>query len=54
MVASNYVTLLNTESQPKVIGVIVEYLQKCPFAYVLVTTTQIPESLIFDTFKLQQ
>ncbi|CAH1452716.1 unnamed protein product [Lactuca virosa] len=48
MAASNYIALLNTAEQPKEVGVIVEYLQQCPLAYALLSTSSIPQYLISD------
>ncbi|CAH1422976.1 unnamed protein product [Lactuca virosa] len=51
MVASNYAALLNTQEQPKEVGVIVEYLQKFPLAYALISTSPTPQSLITEVFQ---
>ncbi|CAI9270401.1 unnamed protein product [Lactuca saligna] len=52
MAASNCTTLLNTQEQPKEVGVIVEYLHKCPLAYELFSTSPTPQSLITEVFLL--
>ncbi|CAH1413593.1 unnamed protein product [Lactuca virosa] len=51
MAASNYTALLNTQEQPKEVGVVVEYLHKCPLAYALLSTSTTPQSLIFEVFQ---
>ncbi|CAH1416765.1 unnamed protein product [Lactuca virosa] len=51
MALHNYITLLDTQDQPKEISVIVDYQQKCLLAYALTTTSQTPESLIFQVFQ---
>ncbi|CAH1427027.1 unnamed protein product [Lactuca virosa] len=51
MDVSNYITLLETQEQPKEVGVIVKYLQKCPLAYALTATSQILDSLISEVFQ---
>ncbi|CAI9265321.1 unnamed protein product [Lactuca saligna] len=51
MAASNYTALLNNQEQPKEVGVIVEYLNKCPLAYALLSTSPTPQSLITKVFQ---
>ncbi|CAI9288705.1 unnamed protein product [Lactuca saligna] len=51
MVASTYTALLNTQEQPKEVGVIVEYLHKCSLAYALLSTSPTPQSLISEVFQ---
>ncbi|CAI9278033.1 unnamed protein product [Lactuca saligna] len=51
MAASNYTALVNTQEQPKEVGVIVEYLHKCPFAYALLFTSLTRQSLIIEVFQ---
>ncbi|CAH1417173.1 unnamed protein product [Lactuca virosa] len=51
MDVSNYIALLKTQVQPQEVGVIFEYLQKCPLTYPLLTTSPTPQSLISDVFQ---
>ncbi|CAI9292070.1 unnamed protein product [Lactuca saligna] len=48
---SNYIVLLNTQEQPKEVGVIVKYLHKCPLTYALLSTSPTPQSLITEVFQ---
>ncbi|CAH1420038.1 unnamed protein product [Lactuca virosa] len=50
MAASNYIALLKTQEQPTEVGVIVEYFQKFPLAYVLLSTSPAPHSLVSNVF----
>ncbi|CAI9268285.1 unnamed protein product [Lactuca saligna] len=51
MAASNYTALLNTQDQPKEIGVIVKYLKKFPLAYAVLSSSLTLQSLISKVFQ---
>ncbi|CAH1436580.1 unnamed protein product [Lactuca virosa] len=51
MAASNYIALLKTQEQPTEVGVIVEYLKKCPLAYALLSTSPPRQSLVSEVFQ---